>query len=146
MLCIFYRQGDQLVEVNDCNLSTASVEEAYQILNTLPHGRVTLKILKSDEQAEQLPTNVNHALDKLNSERTLLDKKMAKKPRGGSDSIENGFSEEHPECYGELRLFHTSVGIAIGIGIARSLRLVRLSKSPSSHLGSTREKNNASES
>ncbi|KAK3732220.1 hypothetical protein QZH41_015309, partial [Actinostola sp. cb2023] len=140
------RQGDQLVEVNDCNLSTASVEEAYQILNTLPHGRVTLKILKSDEQAEQLPTNVNHALDKLNSERALLDKKMAKKPKGGSDSIENGFSEEHPECYGELRLVHTSVGIAIGIGIARSLRLVRLSKCPSSHLGSTREKNNASES
>jgi hypothetical protein len=99
----FFRKGDQLLDVNEHNLSATSIEEAYQILNTLPHGRVTLRIQKTDLQGEQLPTNVNHELDKLNSERTLLDKKLAKKPKVGinSGTLENN-RQSHNESFGEF--------------------------------------------
>lgn len=98
----FFRKGDQLLQVNDHNLSTATIEEAYQILNTLPHGKVTLKIHKNDSQgAEELPTNVNHALDKLTNERSLLDKKLAKKPLGvGVNTVDNNRLSQH-ESFGK---------------------------------------------
>lgn len=95
----FFRKGDQLLQVNDHDLSTASIEEAYQLLNTLPHGKVTLKIQKNDPQGtEELPTNVNHALDKLTNERTLLDKKLANKPMGGgvnTGTMDNNRLSQH---------------------------------------------------
>lgn len=92
---LLFRPGDQLVQVNDCNLSTAAVEEAYQVLNTLPQGKVILKVIKDGQQGEHLPTNVNHALHKLNSERALLDKMLIKKPKAGT-TTDNG--ETHESC------------------------------------------------
>lgn len=92
----FFRQGDQLIEVNDRNLVTASVEEAYQVLNTLPNGKVSLKVIKT----EQMPTNVNHALDKLTNERALLDNKLTKKSK---DLNEYRLSSEQ-ESFGEYKL------------------------------------------
>ena len=74
------RHGDQLIEVNNQSVSDLGVEDVYDILDKTPPGRVYIRVVPV-EQGEKLPSHLNDALEKLQSERELLDKRMTYKTR-----------------------------------------------------------------
>ncbi|XP_048583633.1 uncharacterized protein LOC5517610 isoform X2 [Nematostella vectensis] len=101
-------KGDQLMEVNEKNISTTGIEKTYQLLNTLPAGKITLRVIKAEhQQAEALPSHLNTALEKMNSERNLLDKKMRRPPTTGipSDKIR---AQESGESFDDIMSISSS--------------------------------------
>ena len=97
------RSGDQLIEINDQKLEGLAVERVYEILDKTPPGKVYIKVLQGDT-SEKLPLQLNDALSKLQSERQILDKKMANKPKGTGMASRLSFSSG--DSGGELGFFY----------------------------------------
>ena len=103
-MLIIYRQGDQLLEINDQKLEGLTVEKVYGILDKVPPGKVYIKVVQS-ETSEKLPLRLDDALTKLQSERQILDKKMSVKSKSvGTASTLSGGSGSSESC-GKLRAF-----------------------------------------
>ena len=96
------RSGDQLIEINDQKLEGLTVERVYEILDKTPPGKVYIKVLHGDT-SEKLPLQLNDALSKLQSERQILDKKMANKPKG--TGMTSRLSVSSGDSGGELEFF-----------------------------------------
>lgn len=96
------RSGDQLIEINDQKLEGLTVERVYEILDKTPPGKVYIKVLQGDT-SEKLPLQLNDALSKLQSERQILDKKMANKPK--ATGMASRLSVSSGDSGGELGFF-----------------------------------------
>ena len=102
MWFLTYRSGDQLIEINDQKLEGLTVERVYEILDKTPPGKVYIKVLQG-YTSEKLPLQLNDALSKLQSERQILDKKMANKPKG--TGMASRLSVSSGDSGGELGFF-----------------------------------------
>lgn len=101
-LLVLYRQGDQLLEINDVKLEGLTVEKVYSILDKVPPGKVYIKVLQSNV-SEKIPVELNDALSKLQIEHHLLDKKMSGKSRsvGTASTLSgaSGSSDSSGRCF-----------------------------------------------
>lgn len=104
------RSGDQLIEINDQKLEGLTVERVYEILDKTPPGKVYIKVLHGDT-SEKLPLQLNDALSKLQSERQILDKKMANKPKG--TGMTSRLSVSSGDSGGELGFFLLLISVFI---------------------------------
>lgn len=109
-LVFTYRPGDQLIEINDQKLEGLTVERVYEILDKTPPGKVYIKVLQGDT-SEKLPLQLNDALSKLQSERQILDKKMANKPKG--TGMASRLSVSSGDSGGELGFFLLLISVFI---------------------------------
>jgi len=94
-----YRQGDQLLEINDMKLEGLTVEKVYGILDKVPPGKVYIKV-KQSNTSEKIPLQLNDALSNLQSECQVLDKKMSGKQKsvGTASTLSGASSGSFDSC------------------------------------------------
>ena len=76
----------------------------YGILDKAPPGKVYIKVVQS-EMPEKLPMQLNDALTKLQSEREILDKKMANKSKSAATVSTHSDPFGSSDSCSELRFF-----------------------------------------